>query len=393
MTEVVVFVANGFNKENTRLQPWRYVFEIAKQRGQGKSVVIITDGESVKEVETWSDNFSVIKTRFLSVKTQDQLRGLILSLNPAELWWSTTPRTVAYKKLLSNVECRLFLYMTCPLYSWHQLTRAIFSGVPFRQTKALILQRLIPRLLFRKFLNQSFVDKVFVQSYTNERLLKDLKVTESKIHLLPVGIDDEDLFEENKKLKASIKSSLPIRTDDSVIFLYFGALRPIRGFDALLKVIPQVVKKNKSASFVILARGASEDKCREVSETLTSLGVNERVAIIGGWLSKEEVRAYVEISDMAVLPFILVPSDIPIAALEALAKGKPILVSSVDGLPDMAAGRGVVIDPLNTNMFADAIIEMADNVQLREDLSTSAREYMQKYPRWNELGKIINQAI
>ena len=46
MTDVVVFVANGFNKENTRLQPWRYIFEIATQRGKGKSVVIITDGDN-----------------------------------------------------------------------------------------------------------------------------------------------------------------------------------------------------------------------------------------------------------------------------------------------------------------------------------------------------------
>ena len=45
MTQTVVFVANGFTKENIRLQPWRYVYELASYRARNSNVVVITEGD------------------------------------------------------------------------------------------------------------------------------------------------------------------------------------------------------------------------------------------------------------------------------------------------------------------------------------------------------------
>ena len=106
MAQSIVFVANGFTKENIRLQPWRYVYEIACSRASNNKVVVITEGDTEKVETQWQENLTVIETKYHSVKKQKMLKTLILALKPDELWWSTTPRTLAFYPLLSSINCR-----------------------------------------------------------------------------------------------------------------------------------------------------------------------------------------------------------------------------------------------------------------------------------------------
>ncbi|HEY9202195.1 MAG TPA: glycosyltransferase family 4 protein [Gammaproteobacteria bacterium] len=180
-------------------------------------------------------------------------------------------------------------------------------------------------------------------------------------------------------------------SEKQTLFLYLGALRPIRGFDALLKAFPEVVKKNLHAKLLVLARGANDEKCADYMREFQQQGIAENVSIIGGWLEKDEVRAYIEISDIVVLPFVLVPSDIPIAALEALARAKPVIVSNVDGLPELAQGRGLVIDPLDKDEFASCMSDIAGDEKSLIKYQQAANDYMTSYPRWADVGNLMDK--
>lgn len=392
MKQSVVFVANGFNKENARLQPWRYVYELAISQSADSRVYIITEGNEENQQEQWDDGFTVIQTRYLSVSCQSKLKTILLSINPGEIWWSTTPRTLAFYKLLSSLNCRLITYITCPLYTWNELSRASIAGVPFGQTKALWQQRLIPRTLFRWLLNRHFIDRIFVQSEKNRSILINLGVNQDKLGLIPVGIDVEDARPADQALVSRLKQEHG-EINGKMVYLYFGALRTIRGFDALLAAFSIAVKQNPDMHLIILARGASEVECGNLESELNIKGIHKHITLVGGWLSKEEVWAYIEISDVAVLPFVLVPSDIPIAVLEAMARGKPVMVSHVDGLPELAKGRGVIIDPLNTDEFSGQLNWLSRNVEHRKKLGQAAQKYMKNYPRWSDVGDIIKNTM
>ena len=84
MTDTVVFVANGFTRDNVRLQPWRYVYELAKYKSKENKVIVITEGGSDVSREDWDEGFSVIETRLLSVKKQSALGGLLKTFEPDE---------------------------------------------------------------------------------------------------------------------------------------------------------------------------------------------------------------------------------------------------------------------------------------------------------------------
>jgi glycosyltransferase involved in cell wall biosynthesis len=159
----------------------------------------------------------------------------------------------------------------------------------------------------------------------------------------------------------------------------------------LLDIFPKVVRQNRNARLVVLARGASQQQCDDILNELRSTESDTNISIVGGWLTKEQVLSYIELSDVVTLPFVLVPSDIPVAVLEALARGKPVVASPVDGLPELVNGRGVIIDPLDSHQFATELCNLSEDKQRISHYANSARVFIKNYPKWHDVGLIMDE--
>lgn len=385
MDSCIVIVANGFTSDNVRLQPWRYLYEIAVRLASRKPVVVITEGGGDADEEAWPAGLRVVRSRYVSVRRQQGLARLIRHYDPEQVWWSVTPRTIAYWSLLEAINCEKYALITCPLYTWRQLARASLAGVPFHELKALWQQRLVPRGLFARMLRGNVFRKVFIQSQANAAILAGAGVQPGKLSVLPVGVDDADREPVSIKALADEKSRLGFE-EGTVTLLYFGAIRKIRGFHALLGAFSRVVRETSQVRLVVLARGADELLLAAVNRELARYGLLGKVSVIGGWLSREQVWAHIELCDLVVLPFVIVPSDVPIAVLESMARGKPVIGSPVDGIPELISGRGVVVDPLDTRAFAASIATLVADSGERTRLGENALNFMQNYPGWDEVG-------
>jgi glycosyltransferase involved in cell wall biosynthesis len=54
--------------------------------------------------------------------------------------------------------------------------------------------------------------------------------------------------------------------------------------------------------------------------------------------------------------------------IEAMACGTPVITSTSSSLPEVAGEAALLVDPLDTNAIAAAIMQMIDNATLRETL-------------------------
>jgi len=63
VTDTVVVVANGFTRDNVRLQPWRYIFELAKHKSKSNKVFVLTEGGTDAAIDLWEEGFTVVETR------------------------------------------------------------------------------------------------------------------------------------------------------------------------------------------------------------------------------------------------------------------------------------------------------------------------------------------
>lgn len=386
MNDSVVFVAHGFTRDNIRLQPWRYLFEIAQRIAKVKNVVVITDGIEDSEEEIWDEGICVVRSCHLSVRHQKRLIKLISVYNPHQLWWSITPRSVAYWSLFRAIRCDKYAVITCPLYSYAQLFKASLAGVPFDELRALWQQRLVPRKLLTMLLRGRTFKKVFTQSEANSSLLLQSGVQKDKLFVLRVGIDAADREPVDRLVLENEQARLDIGSQNTTL-LYFGAIRKIRGFYALMDAFRLVADELECVRLVVLARGADEEMTSALHGLIERKKLVGKVKIIGGWLTREQVWADIELSDLVVLPFVIVPSDVPIAVLEAMARGRPVIGSQIDGIPELISERGKVVDPLDTKLFAREICSLINDKTERDRLGENARDYMEQYPGWNVIGK------
>lgn len=74
--------------------------------------------------------------------------------------------------------------------------------------------------------------------------------------------------------------------------------------------------------------------------------------------------------------------------IEAMACGKPVIVTSVDDVPVLVENgvNGIVIPPGKADMLAESIIYLAENPELRKRMAEANIRKMKEYD-WDTIAK------
>ena len=113
----------------------------------------------------------------------------------------------------------------------------------------------------------------------------------------------------------------------------------------------------------------------ELRQAITDARLNDLVHLRGPQ-SPTEVRDSLSEADVFCLPSFA--EGLPVAIMEAMAIGVPVVASCVGGIPEIAAdGRtALVVAPGNANRLADAIDRMVSDVDLRASIIEEARRFV-----------------
>lgn len=93
-----------------------------------------------------------------------------------------------------------------------------------------------------------------------------------------------------------------------------------------------------------------------------------------------EENDVVPIADVVVQPSVIAPNGqmdgIPVPLIDAMAMGKAVIASAISGIPELVADgeSGLLVDPANPRMLADAIRRVIGQPALRARLGAAARE-------------------
>ena len=171
-------------------------------------------------------------------------------------------------------------------------------------------------------------------------------------------------FPETKKKSLTVysygPSAIRAQSRPGDYALCVSRLAPYKGVDILLMAF----SATKGFNLVVCGR----DKSRGGMARLASrLGVTVRFT---GEVSRARVAAL-----MAGSRFIVQPSrrdNFPIALLEAMAYGKPVIATRVGGIPEMV--QEILIPPNNPPVLARAMSRLHADASLRRKLGAAARK-------------------
>lgn len=193
-------------------------------------------------------------------------------------------------------------------------------------------------------------DTVVANSYRTKQQLVDVYgISPDKIEVVYNGINIE-------KFKRTLRRSIKKPGGDVVLFV--GRLTVQKGLWHLLHTARQVIDKKPKTKFVIVGSGGD---MKHLIKTSIHLGI-ERNIIFTGKISEDELLAAYRLCDVFVMPSVNEPFGL--VALEALAAGKPVILSKTAGVCEVVE-HCFKVDYWDTNLMASRILEVLHYKELK----------------------------
>lgn len=166
-----------------------------------------------------------------------------------------------------------------------------------------------------------------------------------------------------------------------------AAFRPMKGHTHLVDAA--AILRKAGAKFTITLGGdASAEYGRSVQEKVKMLSLEDTVRLVG---QIRDVPVELRRHDVFVLSSIDT-EGLPLALLEAMACGLPVVVTRVGGMPEAVENgvTGFIVQPANSHELADRLRQLIESPELRLRMSRNAAEQVRvKYSFSQCAGRIV----
>ncbi|MDY9922724.1 glycosyltransferase family 4 protein [Methanobacterium sp.] len=219
--------------------------------------------------------------------------------------------------------------------------------------------------------------KTITNSSATRKFCLEAGLDEEKIDVIPFGVDT-DFFR-----------PLDVYKDENIFqILSVGYLIERKGFEYLIRAMPDVLKEHKNARLKIVGSGPLESKLKEL---IYELDLGDEVEIVKN-VSDEELLMIYNSSDLFVLPSIVDSQGntegLGVVLLEAMACGLPVIGSKVGGIVDIIQDgkTGILVPEKNVLRLSEVILNLIEN-NLRQKLAANGHEMVKYKFSWNSIAE------
>ena len=235
------------------------------------------------------------------------------------------------------------------------------------------------RILLNLAMNKSMkrADVVVTDSeFSRSEIIKYFPQYRDKVEVVPCGVDC-DMFKpvQDRSIIEKVKANHNIK---GKYFLYLGTLEPRKNLTRLVKAYEILSRRKEDCPLLVLAGGKGW-LYDEIFEEVNKSGLGDKV-IFTQYIPGEEICPLMNGAEAFVFPSLYEGFGMP--PLEAMACGTPVIVAGSASLPEVVGDCGLIVDAYSEESIADAMGKIADNEELRKQLSEKgiirAREFSWK---------------
>jgi glycosyltransferase involved in cell wall biosynthesis len=213
-------------------------------------------------------------------------------------------------------------------------------------------------------------NRIIMVSKNGREELLGLKICSSKKMLhIPLGLELRR-FEDLSEYRGCLRKQLGI-PDNALLVGNVARLVPIKGLSDFLQAA-KVVRENldDEVHFAIVGVGELEEQLRQ---QVVELGLQDCVHFAGFY--SDVGKAYV---DMDLLVLSSYNEGLPVAIIEAMASGVPVVANRVGGVPELVQDgtTGFLSTPHDISSMAECITKVLSNQQLRESMGQASRNHV-----------------
>jgi len=212
-------------------------------------------------------------------------------------------------------------------------------------------------------------DKIFVASQFSKRTFVSHGIPESKISVVPYGVDLTDHY------------PVEVGRDNKFRVVYVGALSMRKGIHYLIQAFNFLNIKN--SELVLIGK-----KCEETEKLLFKYRFNDKI-IQTGIISRSEIRAWLSSSDVFVLPSI--EDGYGLVILEAQACGLPVIATVNTGsLESIQDGiNGFIIPIRSSSAITEKLLYLYKNPDIAKAMGKNSLESVRLKGGWDNYFSIV----
>jgi len=157
---------------------------------------------------------------------------------------------------------------------------------------------------------------------------------------------------------------------ESVRFGFAARLEHLKGPVPLIKGFSIAHSMRPNIELKLAGNGSQR---QEIIQRIQRLGLEEKCHLVGVYKSLNERSEFMRGIDVFVLPS--QTEGTPNAIIEAMSHGKPIIATSVGGIPDVVSPDAGILVPLNdVQALGAAMTTLATDADLRRRMGLAARQ-------------------
>jgi glycosyltransferase involved in cell wall biosynthesis len=185
-----------------------------------------------------------------------------------------------------------------------------------------------------------------------------------KLHLIPNGVDLDATAGQDR---ATIRHELGLPPDSHVVAVV-AKLTEQKGHAILLRAMGSLLGQDSNLHVLIAGDGPLADALHAQAAGMPG---GDRVRFLG---VRSDVRAMLAAADLFVLPSLW--EGLPMALLEAMAAGLPVVATAVSGTRDVVVDgvTGMLVPPGEELALADAIEQLITDRQTAEAMGSAGRQ-------------------
>ena len=155
-----------------------------------------------------------------------------------------------------------------------------------------------------------------------------------------------------------------------------ATLEPRKGHYHLIMAAQKIISYFPDAKFLFYGDGLLKEDLKELSH---AMGLDNHIEFVGHIHDSERWVECYRNANLFVLPSLA--EGMPITILEAMAMSLPIVATSVDGNKALIehGGNGLLVPPRDSEVLADAIIELLSDFDRLIAFGEESRRRVEKY--------------